>query len=317
MGDVYDYNQLGIPAPPYVDLIAASVSRLNASHIQLKMTAAGSIPSSLERSHNLAYLWQFDTDRNPGTRMFSVNDIGVDVAIRAFHDVQKGWIGDIDTIEQAPTGMPQSQVVVSANTAVVTVSCGDLGNPPSFNWVVSALEGWTDGKDKPNFHDHVPSKGYVSYDLTALSCATVRTVTSTQISVYTATQMSTRTETVPVLFGSLSLTYALLLIALASVGVVAYVVGRRTRKPVSEPSRTGLFEVSVTVPSVGKTVSIEAGPDHTIGSLVESLASTLNLPKGKAYAVEYEGGLISQSDFGRTLGALGIKEGSKLTLLQQ
>lgn len=75
-----------------------------------------------------------------------------------------------------------------------------------------------------------------------------------------------------------------------------------------------LFEVSVSVPSVGKTVALEVAPNHSVGSLVETLTSTLELPSGRAYAIEYAGTLISQQDFGKTLGALGIREGSKLGL---
>jgi hypothetical protein len=140
------------------------------------------------------------------------------------------------------------------------------------------------------------------------------TVTEREVVTSTETRTSVRTETAASVLG-FSMMDALLLVALVVLVPVAYVVGRRTRKPVSvaELPRAGLFEVSVNVPSAGKTVSIEAGPDHTVGSLVESLASTLNLPKGKAYTVEYAGKLISQADFGRTLGVFGIKEGSKLS----
>jgi hypothetical protein len=92
---------------------------------------------------------------------------------------------------------------------------------------------------------------------------------------------------------------------------VAYVVGRKTRQSVSP---AGLFEVSAGVPSVGKTVILEVAPDHTVRSLIETLTSTLNLPKGKAYAVEYAGKLIRQPDLGKSLATLGIREGSRLSL---
>jgi len=144
------------------------------------------------------------------------------------------------------------------------------------------------------------------------------TYTTTRIfsSTETHTSVRTETETVSVLFGQPSVTDTLLLVALVVLAPLAYVLGRRARKSVSvaEPSRAGPFEVSVNVPSAGKTVSIEAGPDHTVGSLVDTLMSTLNLPAGKAYAVEYTGKLISRPDFGKSLATFGINEGSKLSL---
>jgi hypothetical protein len=146
------------------------------------------------------------------------------------------------------------------------------------------------------------------------------TVTSTETHTVTfaETRTSAHTETVAeaILFGPLSVTDALLLVALVVLAPLAYVLGRRARRPVSvtELPRTGLFEVSVTVPSVGKTVSIEAGPDHTVRSLVDTLMSTLELPKDKRCVLDYAGKLIGQQDFGKSLAALGIKEGSKLSL---
>jgi hypothetical protein len=101
------------------------------------------------------------------------------------------------------------------------------------------------------------------------------------------------------------------------IGLAVYGVSkrRRTRRPISEEAtQAGLFEVSVGVPSVGKTVTLEVAPDHTLGLLVETLVSTLDLRGDKRYAVEYAGRLIGQPDFGKTLAKLGIKEGSKLSL---
>lgn len=114
----------------------------------------------------------------------------------------------------------------------------------------------------------------------------------------------------------LSGSWALVLAALVVLATVAYVVGRRTQQSVSaaKVAPVALFEVSASVPSVGKTVTLEVAPDHTVGSLVETLTSTLDLPKGRAYAVEYEGRLISRAESGKTLATFGIKEGSKLSL---
>ena len=83
---------------------------------------------------------------------------------------------------------------------------------------------------------------------------------------------------------------------------------------VDETISAAEFDVPVNVPSVGKTVTLEVSPDHTVGSLVESVASTLKLPKGRTYAVEYGGKLIGQSEFGKTLATFGINEGSRLSL---
>ena len=106
------------------------------------------------------------------------------------------------------------------------------------------------------------------------------------------------------------------LVALAILVPAAYVASRRARRPSSivEAKRAGLFDISVGVPSVGKTVTLEAAPDHTVGSLVETLISTINIPKDKRCVLDYAGKLIGQQDFGKSLAALGIKEGSKLSL---
>jgi hypothetical protein len=115
------------------------------------------------------------------------------------------------------------------------------------------------------------------------------------------------------------LTYATFVAVGAIVGLAVYALSmrRRTRRQlsVSEVTSAGHFEVSIGIPSVGRTVTLETAPDHTIGSLVETLISTLNLPTGKTYAVEYGGKLISQGDFGKSLAAFRIKEGSKLRLV--
>lgn len=77
---------------------------------------------------------------------------------------------------------------------------------------------------------------------------------------------------------------------------------------------SGLFEVSVAVPSVHRTVTLEVASNHTVGSLIEAVAMTLNLPRERKHALEHAGKVISQTDFGKSLGVLGIKEASKPTL---
>jgi len=134
----------------------------------------------------------------------------------------------------------------------------------------------------------------------------------------TPTSRSTETQEVTVTSGpnaSLEQWFALIaavaLIA-AILAPVASVLGRRTRQ--SKVAPAAMFEVSASIPSAGKTVTLEVAPDHTIGSLVETIVSTLNLSKGRTYAVEYAGRLISQPEFGKSLAAFGIKEGSALSL---
>lgn len=97
---------------------------------------------------------------------------------------------------------------------------------------------------------------------------------------------------------------------------VAVVISRRGRRELTrvEPTLIGPFDILVSVPSVGKTVTLEVASDHTLGSLVETTVSTLKLPKDMIYAIEYAGRLLSQQDSGKSLGSLGIKEGSELTL---
>jgi hypothetical protein len=152
-----------------------------------------------------------------------------------------------------------------------------------------------------------------------------RTVTQTK------TFLSVGTQTI-VTECPLYILISVTLLALVIVAAGAYVLGRRTRKPAPaiqptstyegrfrplsriEIARSLPFEVSVSVPSVGKTVALEVAPDHTVGSLVETLASTLGLPKNRAYAVEHAGKLIGQPDFGKSIATFAIKEGSKLSL---
>jgi hypothetical protein len=140
------------------------------------------------------------------------------------------------------------------------------------------------------------------------------TVTEREVVTSTETHTSVRTEIAASVFG-FSMMDALLLATIVVLAPLAYVLGRRTRPvPVAEHAPTGLFTVTVSVPSVDKTVTIEVAPGHTVGSLVESLASTLKLPKDRTYVVEYAGKVVGQPDFRKTLGVLGIKEGSKLSL---
>ena len=131
-------------------------------------------------------------------------------------------------------------------------------------------------------------------------------------------------------YGSLALAAVLYAILLGGLpGLVGAVLSRRVTMPFPtvlrrrdawKPSRVNetipsfVFEVSVSVPSAAKTVTLEVAADHTVGSLVETVTSALNLPKGRAYAVEYGGKLISRGDFGKLLSTFGIKESSKLSL---
>lgn len=118
-----------------------------------------------------------------------------------------------------------------------------------------------------------------------------------------------------------SLSNALPWIVLVAIGaVIGFLVVRRRGGAGKQVSATQVmippeaFDISVTVPSVGKTVTLEVASDHTMKSLVETIVSTLNLPKDRTYTVEHAGEHINPPGFGKSLGNLGISERSKLTL---
>jgi hypothetical protein len=138
-----------------------------------------------------------------------------------------------------------------------------------------------------------------------ITIPTTRTVTSMQP---TVSPPPTGPDLTPIALTVLSIC------AISGLAMYALSIRRRRQVSAAEVGHNGTFEVSVSAPSVGKTVTLEVAPDHAAGSLVETLISTLGLPKGKAYAIEYEGKVISQIEFGKTLASFGIKEGSKLSL---
>lgn len=161
-----------------------------------------------------------------------------------------------------------------------------------------------------------------AWDLIAAVLLHETTTTSTVATITTASPPQTTTAGQPAVSALVPGPDSTQIVTIVAVGVIiglaVYALSKRRRigRPISVAGATqaGLFEVSVSVPSVGKTVTLEVAPNHTIGSLVESLTATLDLSEDKAYAVEYEGRLISQADFGKSLATLGIKEGSKLSL---
>jgi hypothetical protein len=172
----------------------------------------------------------------------------------------------------------------------------------------------SDGRNKWNlrFRVYSPEQGMEDfYDWSvSLQMTTSQRVTSSQEK--STSNEVTRNEYRPP-------EWALPLAILVPLAVlIGFIIARRIRRPISitrAAAESPLFDVAINVPSVGKTVTLELAPDHTVGSLVETLISTLNLPRDKAFVLDYGGRLIGQSDFGRTLDVLGITDTSKLSLL--
>jgi hypothetical protein len=317
-GDVLDSKGNRVSDRPDLDILYASVE-FTWRQIKFTMRLASNVLS--QPTYGVVYCWGLDLDRNSKTGDPQGTDIGKEANVCVRYDPNQshseyGWHGFIDDlVHDAYAKGPLSTFSISGSNIEMTIASEALRDPLGTDWIAGNGADLIPGSLWAS--DRAPDQGHA----TILFSATTQTTTvlsSEPAQTQTETLVSVRTETesISVLFGPLSTSDTLLLVALAVLAPAAYVVGRRTRKPVSaaEPPRTGLFEVSVTVPSVGKTVSIEAGPDHTIGSLVDTLISTLNLPKNRAYTVEYAGKLVSQPDFGKTLATFGIKEGSKLSL---
>ncbi len=151
----------------YADIIAAEIIQLNSTHLQLKITVNGTIPSFGWQG----YLWHLDTDKNintGGSNPNLFNDIGWDYTIEIagisgppyfLHQIRS--YGVPQTVDGQMNGIPVPYEV-NGNTISTVISLADIGNPSSFYWIT----GTTDGIQ---VNDKAPNTGHAIFSVSGVT----------------------------------------------------------------------------------------------------------------------------------------------------
>jgi len=69
--------------------------------------------------------------------------------------------------------------------------------------------------------------------------------------------------------------------------------------------------------ATNKAVRIEVDPNHTVGSVLETVVGGLGLPKDRAYALVSGNKELGPDSYPMTLQAAGIRSGDKLDLISR
>jgi hypothetical protein len=312
VGTVSDeIGDAGIQAPPYVDIVEASVSQTDQFNIELKMKVAGSIPLSFEKNQQyVGYIWYLDTDRDSSTGWVEVgaskeHNVGVEV-LAYYEFVNEGWnrrwMGGLRGPE---IGERPLNVRVSEDTIIAIIPLADLGNPSSFNWYAIAHE------DRRGF-DVVPNTGYATFYISTVS-PTVTSITKTFDMTVTKEEVF-RTVIQPTSSILNHIPYLILPI-IALIGAFAILARRRRRVETREVKRKPEeMEIKVLHKETNKLVTLEVRPENTIGSIVEAVVEALKLPRDETYVLLYEGKKFDQNEYSTMLSDAGIEDGDQLEL---
>ena len=111
----------------------------------------------------------------------------------------------------------------------------------------------------------------------------------------------------------------------AIAGISFFTVFRRKTKPQKEIgeeiSKAEEFkpkmQIKVFVEDSGKVVRLEAQPGHTLGSLIETVVTGLELPQDLQYALKLEQREFAEEEFSMTLESAGVKAGDQLELISK
>ncbi len=108
-------------------------------------------------------------------------------------------------------------------------------------------------------------------------------------------------------------TYAIIGLATAVMATSVYFAMRK-RRVVQPTAISQAIEIAIDVPEVGKTLMLDAEPNHTIKSIVEAVVEGLDLPKDGQYTL-----MLGQTKFGAEIQSItvkeaGIKHGDRLVI---
>jgi len=120
-GDVYS---------AHLDLISASITRIDTTHLEFSMTLAADIPE-VEQGNTVYYMWLVDTDRDPSTG-FPYAHVGGEFNVRAANHGD-GWFG---VIEQLAKSNEQITLSIDGSEIKLTIARSQIGDPSVFDWEV-------------------------------------------------------------------------------------------------------------------------------------------------------------------------------------
>jgi uncharacterized membrane protein len=110
--------------------------------------------------------------------------------------------------------------------------------------------------------------------------------------------------------------YALLILPIiALIGAFAVLVVRKKPGQVKKVGKQKKMEVKVLHDETKKIVKLEARPDNSIGSIVETVVNALKLPK-EDYSIVFGNKKFSKDEYSLTLDEIGVKEGDILELIK-
>lgn len=75
------------------------------------------------------------------------------------------------------------------------------------------------------------------------------------------------------------------------------------------------MEVMVSDVSTNKSVRIEVAPNHTIGSILETVVNGLGLPRDRAYSLVLGGKELGPDTYVGTLESMGIRDGDQMDII--
>jgi len=104
----------------------------------------------------------------------------------------------------------------------------------------------------------------------------------------------------------------------AIAGVSSFIVFRRKTKPQKVAREVKpKMEIKVLDKDSGKLARLEVQPNHTLGSLVETVVTGLKLPQDFQYTLKLEQREFAEEEFSMTLESAGIKAGDLLELISK
>ncbi|MEM3742863.1 MAG: SHOCT domain-containing protein [Nitrososphaerota archaeon] len=147
------------PAPSYLDLLSASVTQINSTHIELIIRVNGEITRRQGEWADIFYFWSLDMDRDGGfeteVSLHLLLDDGVVTMTGA--SINRG--------QYTQPLYPDTSVF--ENTIIVIVSLADIGDTSSFNWLIRGLAKFAKAGDKVitgACEDILPNIGFAGFN---------------------------------------------------------------------------------------------------------------------------------------------------------
>jgi len=77
------------------------------------------------------------------------------------------------------------------------------------------------------------------------------------------------------------------------------------------------MEVMVSDVSTNKSVRVEIAPNHTVGSILETVVNGLGLPRDRAYSLVLGGKELGPETYANTVQSMAIRDGDQMDLISR